>query len=67
MPPVDILSAGFPCQDVSDAGKRASITGPHSSLWHHITRALSHPSTTARVRGKRGRPARILADLRQQT
>ncbi|MBC9004611.1 DNA cytosine methyltransferase [Micromonospora aurantiaca (nom. illeg.)] len=27
-------------QNISNAGKRAGITGPHSSLWHHITTAL---------------------------
>ena len=25
--PVDIVTAGFPCQDISNAGKRAGITG----------------------------------------
>ncbi|QGN50962.1 DNA cytosine methyltransferase [Micromonospora sp. WMMC415] len=38
--PVEVLTAGFPCQDISNAGKRAGITGPHSSLWRHITQAL---------------------------
>jgi DNA (cytosine-5)-methyltransferase 1 len=38
--PVDVLTAGFPCQDISNAGKRAGITGPHSSLWRHIAAAL---------------------------
>lgn len=38
--PVDILTAGFPCQDISNAGKRAGITGEHSSLWTHIATAV---------------------------
>ncbi|MTK05204.1 DNA (cytosine-5-)-methyltransferase [Micromonospora sp. CP22] len=38
--PVDILTAGFPCQDISNAGKRAGITGEHSSLWTHVAAAV---------------------------
>ncbi|SCL20515.1 C-5 cytosine-specific DNA methylase [Micromonospora pallida] len=38
--PIDILTAGFPCQDISNAGKRAGITGEHSSLWTHVARAV---------------------------
>lgn len=46
VPPVDILTAGFPCQDISNAGKRAGITGVHSSLWTAVAdavRALQPP------------------------
>ncbi|MFG3604481.1 DNA cytosine methyltransferase [Micromonospora chersina] len=56
VPPVDVLTAGFPCQDISDAGKRAGIAGPHSGLAPHH-HSPSRPSTTARVRGKRCRAA----------
>ncbi|MEU7171529.1 MULTISPECIES: DNA cytosine methyltransferase [Micromonospora] len=38
--PVDILTAGFPCQDISNAGKRAGITGAHSSLWSAVADAV---------------------------
>ncbi|MEU7639856.1 DNA (cytosine-5-)-methyltransferase [Streptomyces sp. NPDC039016] len=39
--PVDVLTAGFPCQDVSLAGKRAGIAkGTRSGLWLHIARAI---------------------------
>ncbi|TDB99398.1 DNA cytosine methyltransferase [Micromonospora fluostatini] len=38
--PVDILTAGFPCQDISNAGKRAGITGEHSSVWQHVAAAV---------------------------
>lgn len=40
--PVDILTAGFPCQDVSLAGLRAGIAeGTRSGLWAHVARAIS--------------------------
>lgn len=39
--PVDILTAGFPCQDVSLAGLRAGIAeGTRSGLWLHVARAI---------------------------
>lgn len=39
--PVDILTAGFPCQDVSLAGRRAGIAaGTRSGLWLHVARAI---------------------------
>lgn len=38
--PVDILTAGFPCQDISNAGRRQGITGEHSSLWKHVATAV---------------------------
>ena len=38
--PVDVLTAGFPCQDVSSAGRRAGIApGTRSGLWTHVARA----------------------------
>ncbi len=40
---VDVIAGGFPCQDVSDAGRRAGIEGKHSGLWAHfaaVVRAL---------------------------
>ncbi|MDJ1131748.1 DNA cytosine methyltransferase [Streptomyces iconiensis] len=40
--PVDVLTAGFPCQDVSLAGLRAGLAeGTRSGLWAHVARALS--------------------------
>jgi DNA (cytosine-5)-methyltransferase 1 len=38
--PVDVLTAGFPCQDISNAGKRVGITGAHSSLWSSVADAV---------------------------
>ncbi|WP_327007677.1 DNA cytosine methyltransferase [Dactylosporangium sp. NBC_01737] len=40
--PVEILTAGFPCQDISNAGKRAGITGEHSSVWTAVADAVRH-------------------------
>jgi DNA (cytosine-5)-methyltransferase 1 len=38
--PVDVLTAGFPCQDISDAGKREGIHGDKSSLWRCVADAV---------------------------
>ena len=39
--PVDVLTGGFPCQDVSHAGKRAGIApGTRSGLWSEFARAI---------------------------
>ena len=39
--PVDILTGGFPCQDVSVAGRRAGMTdGTRSGLWSHMVKAI---------------------------
>jgi len=40
--PVDIVTAGFPCQDISDAGKREGIAGASSSLWGSVADAVRH-------------------------
>jgi DNA (cytosine-5)-methyltransferase 1 len=39
-PPADVLCGGFPCQDISDAGKRAGIGGERSGLWEHFARLI---------------------------
>ncbi len=33
---VDIVTTGFPCQNISNAGRRDGITGIHSGLWTTI-------------------------------
>jgi DNA (cytosine-5)-methyltransferase 1 len=38
--PVDVLCGGFPCQDISNAGKRAGITGARSGLWSFYADAV---------------------------
>src|SRR5690349_10640503 len=38
--PVDMLCGGFPCQDISNAGKRAGIEGARSGLWGEYARAV---------------------------
>lgn len=38
--PVDLICGGFPCQDLSIAGKREGIDGARSGLWSEYTRIL---------------------------
>ncbi len=38
---IDIITGGFPCQDISVAGKQKGITGERSSLFHEIIRLCS--------------------------
>jgi DNA (cytosine-5)-methyltransferase 1 len=37
---VDVISGGFPCQDISVAGKGAGIEGERSSMWGHMARII---------------------------
>ena len=37
---VDVVSGGFPCQDISAAGKGAGIEGERSSMWKHMARII---------------------------
>lgn len=37
---IDVLTAGFPCQDLSTAGLRAGLTGARSGLWSEVVRAI---------------------------
>ena len=39
LPPVDVLVAGFPCQDISHAGNRLGFDGDQSWLWWRVRRA----------------------------
>lgn len=38
--PVDVICGGFPCQDLSVAGKRAGFDGERSSLWFEFERII---------------------------
>lgn len=38
--PVDLICGGFPCQDISNAGKRAGIDGERSGLWSEFHRII---------------------------
>lgn len=38
----DLLCGGFPCQDISKAGKRAGINGTRSRLWYAFRDAIRH-------------------------
>jgi hypothetical protein len=36
----DVICGGFPCQDISNAGKRAGIDGERSGLWSEYARVI---------------------------
>lgn len=40
LPKVDLLTGGFPCQDISVAGKRKGLAGARSGLWKQYARAI---------------------------
>ena len=52
-----ILTAGFPCTDLSQAGRTAGITGQHSGLVVHVFDALR------KVRGKKNRPWLLIENV----
>jgi len=37
---IDVVSGGFPCQDISSAGKGAGIDGERSGMWRHMARII---------------------------
>ena len=37
---VDVVSGGFPCQDLSSAGKGAGLDGERSGLWREMARVI---------------------------
>ena len=65
---VDVISGGFPCQDISAAGKGAGIDGERSGMWGEMARIIrevqprfvfveNSPTLTSRGLG------RVLGDL----
>ena len=40
LPPVELVTAGFPCTDLSQAGRTAGIQGTNSGLVQHVFRLL---------------------------
>ena len=38
---IDIITGGFPCQDISLAGKRAGLSGERSGLWSELYRVIT--------------------------
>lgn len=48
LPDVDVVTAGFPCQDLSQAGRKAGISGLRSGLVDHLFRLLETMSRTPR-------------------
>ncbi|MFC9085855.1 DNA cytosine methyltransferase [Nocardiopsis dassonvillei] len=69
--PPQVLTAGFPCQDVSAAGRGAGIEkGTRSGVWHHVMDAVRHLrprllvlENVAALRWKGRGLDRVLADL----
>jgi len=41
LPTVDLICGGFPCQDVSAAGKGAGLAGSRSGLWREFARIVA--------------------------
>lgn len=39
--PVSVLTGGFPCQDISNAGRMAGLSGARSGLWYSMVEAIS--------------------------
>lgn len=47
LPACDLLFGGFPCQDISGAGKGAGLAGARSGLWSEFRRLIEEIGPTA--------------------
>ncbi|WP_414943859.1 DNA cytosine methyltransferase [Amycolatopsis sp. cmx-11-32] len=69
--PVDVIVVGFPCQDISSAGRGAGIRkGTRSGLWHQVVAAVRHlrpallvVENVAALRWRKGGLDVVLGDL----
>src|SRR5713226_903266 len=48
LPRAEVVAAGFPCQDLSQAGNTAGIKGKHSGVVASIFRILKRPGSAPR-------------------
>lgn len=48
LPEAEVVTAGFPCQDLSQAGRKAGISGERSGLVDHLFRLLETAPPTLR-------------------
>jgi DNA (cytosine-5)-methyltransferase 1 len=72
LPDVDVVTAGFPCQDLSQAGRTAGIEGKNSGLVAQVFRLLDKKRRSPRwlllenvpfmLQLNRGRAMRVLVD-----
>ena len=46
LPDCDLITAGFPCQDLSQAGKKSGLQGENSGLVSHVFRLLQRAGTS---------------------
>ena len=52
LPPVDVITGGSPCQDLSVAGKRAGLGGERSGLFMEQIRIVKEMRDADRQRGR---------------
>lgn len=58
IPPVDCITGGFPCQDLSIAGKRAGLAGERSGLFMEQIRVIKEMRKEDKRRGRTGHMVR---------